>query len=889
MRRFLLRLWSTFRSDPAERELAREIAAHRALLEDEFRRRGMPASDARRAARRSLGGIEQTKELHRDARSFRWIEDAQQDLKYGIRGLARAPGFSTIAVLTLGLGIGANTAIFSLIDAVLLRSLPVPEPGRLLELTMVLKSGEVWESFSYPLVRGLADQREIFSSVSGFSSATFNVGPPESVERTSGAWVSGGFYETLGLVPAAGRLLGPEDDAPGAVPVVVISDGYWRRKFGADPRVVGQPLSIDGTRVTVVGVSPPGFSGANVGDAADVTLAIGVLPQLYPARAESVKASSTWLRVMARARPGVSLSQARTRLAVVWPEVADAAIPDGSVMLAARRRALTSTIGVIPGSTGWSPLRKQFRKPLFVLMGMVGLVLVIACVNVTMLLLARASSRSREMAVRLAVGAGRARIVRQLLMESALLASIGAMVGVGIAQVASRSLVALLSSGRASPLVLDLALNLRVLTFTAFVAMATSLLFGIAPAFRTTSVAPAETLVATSSRIAGPRRRLGQALVVAQVSLSLVLLVGAGLFVRTLQNLRGVDRGFRHEGVLLVDVDGRQSGYTGARLAAFNGELLERVRRLPGVATASYSSVTPLSGGAITHTMAIGGRRILGEIYFNNVGPRYFGTLSTSVVQGREITDKDVAGAPGVVIVNQAFVRRYLPNSDPIGQHLSQVSDSGVDFEIVGVVQDAAYETLRELPRPTIYASYLQRGGGPVTFEIHAPGALDQVASAIRAELQPSLPGVPVQVRTLTAQLERSLVQERLMAVLAGAFGVLALVIAATGLYGLLAYSVTQRTAEIGVRVAFGASYGRVIGMVLSQSLGLIGVGLVVGMLGAAIVGRYLSGMLYGLTALDSGTYMAAALILTLVAVLASYAPARRAASVDPLTALRSD
>jgi predicted permease len=454
---------------------------------------------------------------------------------------------------------------------------------------------------------------------------------------------------------------------------------------------------------------------------------------------------------------------------------------------------------------------------------MVGLVLVIACVNVATLLLARASSRSREMAVRLAVGAGRGRIVRQLLTESALLASIGAVVSVGIAQVASRSLVALMSSGRGSPLVLDLAPDGRVLAFTGVVAIATSLLFGIAPAFRSRSVAPAETLSVSSSRIAGHRRRLGQALVVAQVSLSLVLLVAAGLFVRTLENLRRVDHGFRHEGVLLVDVDGRQFGHSGARLAAFNTELLERLRRLSGVAAASFSSVTPLSGGAITHAIAINGRPIgREEIYFNNVGPGYFQTMSTPVVKGREITDQDVAGAPGVAIVNQAFVRRYMPNGEPIGQHVAQVSDLHFDFDIVGVVKDAAYETLRELPRPTIYASYLQRGGGPVTFEILATGAVQQVAHAIRGELQPSLPGVPVQVRTLTAQLERSLVQERLMAVLAGAFGMLALVIAATGLYGLLAYSVAQRTAEIGVRVALGASYGRVTRMVLSQGLGLM-------------------------------------------------------------------
>jgi putative ABC transport system permease protein len=890
MRRFLFRLWSLVRWDRTERDLARELSAHVALLEDEYHRRGLTATDARTAARRAVGGIEQAKELHRDARSFRWIDDAVRDARYALRTLARNRSFAVVAVLTLGLGIGANAAIFSLIDAVLLRSLPVPESGRLLQLTMVLKSGEVWESFSYPLVLGLADRRDIFSALCGFSGATLDVGPPESVERTSGAWVTGGCYGTLGLSPAAGRLLTPEDDSPGAVPVAVISDGYWRRRFGADPQVIGQLLSIAGTPVAIAGVSPPGFSGANVGDTADITLAIAVLPQIYPARAGDVKASSTWLRVLARARSGVSLSQARARLAVAWPQIADAAIPDGSVMVAARRRALTSTVDVIPGSTGWSPLRKQFREPLFVLMAVVGVVLVIACVNVATLLLARAAARSREIAVRLAIGAGRGRIVRQLLMESALLAFFGAAVGLGLAQVASHSLVTLLSTGRGSPLVLDLAPNARVLAFTSVVAMATSLLFGIVPAFRFRSVAPAETLGANSNRITGPRRRLGNALVVAQVSLALVLLVGAGLFVRTVENLRRVDRGFRHEGVLLVDVDGPRAGYKGARLVAFNNELLERVRRLPGVAAASFSSVTPLSGGAITHAIAIDGHPIgREEIYFNNVAPRFFETMNTPIVQGREITDRDAAGAPGVAIVNEAFVRRYLANDAAIGRHFSQVSDAGFDFEIVGVVKDAAYETLRELPKPTIYASYLQRGGGPATFEIYTAGAVDQVASAIRAELQPSLPGTPVQVRTLTAQLERSLVQERLMAVLAGAFGVLSLVIAAIGLYGLLAYTVAQRTAEIGIRMALGAPHGQVIRIVLSQSLALIGIGGVMGILAAAAITRYLAGMLFGLTPLDPPTFVAAALTLAVVALLASYVPARRAANVDPLVALRRD
>ena len=431
----------------------------------------MTPEDARRAARLALGGVEQTKELHRDARSLVWLDDARRDLRYAIRTLRRTPGFTAGAVLTLALGIGANTAIFSLIDALLLRSLPVRDPQQLVELTMVLKGGEVWESFSYPLVRGLGDQRDVFSSVCGFSSAVLNVGPPDTVERTAGAWATGGCYETLGLRPAAGRLLAEEDDRPGAPPVAVISDGYWRRQLARDRQAIGGTLLIEGVPITIVGVSPPGFTGATVGETADITLATAVLPQLYPERAEALAASSTWLRVLARPRPGLSLIQSKARLAVVWPQLASAAVPES--VSTARRRALTSTVDVLPGATGWTPLRKQFRQPLLVLMAFVAVVLVIACVNVANLLLARATARQREIAVRLAIGASRGRIVRQLLTESAVLAAVGAALGVALAQVGSRFLVALLSDGRGDAIVLDLTPNVRLLGFTSLVAVTT--------------------------------------------------------------------------------------------------------------------------------------------------------------------------------------------------------------------------------------------------------------------------------------------------------------------------------------------------------------------------------------------------------------------------------
>ena len=887
MRRSLLRLFSVVRPERGERELAREVASHLALLEDEYRHRGMTADEARYAARRAIGGIEQAKEHQRDARSFRWLDDARRDLLYATRTLRRTPGFAFVAILTLALGIGANTAIFSLIEALLLRALPVRDPQQLVQVTMILPGGERWHSFSYPLVRGLADQRDVFSDVCGFSDATFNVGSPDAVMRTPAAWVSGAFYETLGLRPTVGRLLMRDDDRPGAIPAAVISDSYWQRAFARDDAVIGRSLLIEGVAVAIVGVSPAGFTGATVGQTADITLALGILPQLYSERAESLEASSTWLRVLARPRPGISSIQAQARLAVVWPQLATAAVP--ATMPTARRRVLSSRIEIIPGATGWTPLREQFRQPLLVMMGFVVVVLVITCVNVGNLLLARAAARQREMAVRLAVGAGRGRIVRQLLTESALLALAGAAIGLAFAQVASRVLVALLSSGRATAVVLDVAPNGHVLGFTLLVAMTTSLFFGMAPAFSTTSVAPAAGLIAGSSRVAVSRGRLGPALVTAQVSLSLFLLIGAGLFVRTLQNLRTLDPGFHHEGVLLVDVDARRAGYRNARLIAFNQDVLERVQGLPGVLTASFSSITPLSGGGISLAIAVNGHPTgPEEIHFNNVAPRYFETMHTPILQGREFTARDDSRAPGVVVVNHAFVQRYLPDGNPLGQHIS-IGNGRSDFQIVGVVKDAIYMTLREPPPPTVYAPYLVRGAGAVTFEVYVSGSVAQVASAVRAEIQPRIPGIPVEVRTLTEQLERSLIQERLLATLATSFGVLALVLAAVGLYGVLAYTVARRTGEIGIRMALGARHAHVMRLVLGESIALTGIGIALGLSGAAAVTRFLAGMLFGLSSFDPMTFVTASLVFAGVAMLASYVPARRATKVDPLVALRHE
>jgi predicted permease len=898
LKRLLQRLLNALQSGRGEPELEREIASHLSILEDEFLRRGMLPDAARRAARLTLGGIEQTKELHRDARSFRWVDDARRDLQYTVRSLRRAPTFAFVAVLTLALGIGANTAIFSLVDALLLRWLPVRDPQRLVSLYRI-EGAQSGGHFSYPQVTRLAQHREIFSALCGYSDGTaLNVGEPHALETTGGAWVSGDCHRTLGLLPIAGRLLTTDDDRPGAAPAAVISDFYWARKFARDPGVIGRPLLIEGHPVTIVGVTPPGFEGPTVGEAAHVTLSISVAPQLYPERASSIGPGARWLSILARPREELSREQVQARAAVAWAQAGSTA----SSAHSSQAPRPPSTLEVRNGATGSSALRNQYRQPLLVLMAIVGLVLAIACANVANLLLARVTVRQREISIRLAIGAGRSRIIRQLLTESALLATAGAALGIIFASWGSHFLLNLISDGiridgpwaRAT---LDIAPNWRIFAFTSLVTVSTTLFVGLTPAFRAIRESPALVMNLSSARLLGPRGRLGGALVTGQVAISLVLLIGAGLFVRTLQNLRTYDRGFRHEDVLFVGVDARRAGYQGDRLRAFNQQALAFAAQLPGVSVASAAAVTPLMGGGISMPIAVNGQPVEGKefardetrgrVHFNLVAPRYFETLRTPIVLGREFMPSDDQTAPAVALVNEAFVREYLPRGSPLGQRVSVVG-AKVARVIVGVVRDAVYERLRQTPPPTVYVPILQGNPGPTMLVVYAPGSVRAVAAAIRAELEPKT-GVRLIVGTLTERLERNLSQERLMATLAGIFGGLALLLAAVGLYGLLAYTVARRTSEIGVRLALGAQRTQVLRLVMSDALRMLAFGVLAGVPAAWTGLRLVSSMLFGLTASDPATISVAVTVLMATGLLAAFIPARRATRVDPLTALRCE
>jgi predicted permease len=870
--------------DQAEQRLDDEIQAYIEMSAADKVRDGLTPDQARRLAILELGGIEPAKERVRTYRHGGWLDDVGRDVRYAIRMFVRNPGFTATAVLTLTLGIGANTAIFSLIDALMLRWLPVRSPQELVQISYrepgTRPSGS--DSLSYAIVGALDEQREIFAGVAGFSGCRFEVGPQGSIARVRGALVTGGFYETLGLQPALGRLLTREDDRAGAPLVAVISHGYWERQFARDAGVVGQNIRIGGIPVTIVGVSPPGFVGADVGSIADITMTPPALRWVNPRDGPLLSPGNFWLRVLARPRTGIPPMEAAARLNALWPRISDPVI--ARYWPAPRRKALAESVFYLsPGGTGWTNLRDVYRKPLFVLMAVVGLVLLVACANVASLLLARAASRQKEIAIRLAIGAGRGRIVRQLLIESVLLSAIGAALGVELAWLCGRLLVDLISTGP-SEIVLDLTPNWRVLAFTSTVAVATCVLFGLAPALQATVTAPSAVLKESAS--AGrSRSRLLQSLVSAQVALSLVLLAGAGLFVRTLQNLQNLDPGFSADGVLLVEFD------RGGTVPP--GELLDEVRRVPGVLSASLTTHTPLSGSTWSEPAVPAGQRIpdLDNAFFIGAGPRFFETMQIQLLSGRDFASQDTTGGPEVAIVNEAYALRHFPGRNPLGQRLSSmVRGAPKELEIVGLVRNTNIAGLRKAPPPTVYVAYEQlKWEFSTTLAVRAAGRLTDVASEIQRALQPRLLARPIEVRPLSAQVEVTLIQERMMATLASGFGLLALILACVGLYGLLAYTVAQRTKEIGIRMALGAQRKGVVSLILKGGIRLVLIGIALGVPAAWLSSRWVASMLFGLTPTDPPTIAGAILMLAAAAQVAAYFPARRASRQDPLTALRHD
>ena len=866
-----------------EDDMDAEMRFHLESRTADLVRRGLAPAEAARRARLEFGSIEKQKDLARAGVGLRLFDEIAGDLRYALRTFVRNRAFAAAAIGTLALGIGANAAIFNLLDALVLRSLPVPHPDQLLLLKLGTRSDPVGDpTFSYPMVRLLDAERGIFAGVGGFSGSSLATGSGENLRRVSGAFVTGAFYETLGLTPAAGRLLSRADDEPGAPPVAVASYGYWERQFALSPGAIGQAIPINGVPVVIVGISPRGFAGANVGAAADLTLPAAALAQVTPDMAGLLGRGNSWMRVLARLQPGVTPEQALARLSAEWPRISTPAI-DPTWPPFRKEFVTGATVRLAPGGTGWTYLRQIYVKPLRVLMAVVALVLLIACANVASLLLARASARRKEIAVRMAIGAGRARIVRQLLVESGTLALIGAACGIVLATFGGELLVRMIAADGA-PIVFDLTPNWRVIAFTSAVAIATALLFGLAPALQSTAAGPAPALK-EGAHTGTPRLRLLPSLVTAQIALSLVLLIGAILFGRTLRNLQTLDAGFRPDGVVLVDLERRGPIVT--------ADVLDTLRAIPGVISATVSTHTPLSGSVWSDRAMPAGQRLpeRDNAVFIGAGPAFVSTFGISLVAGREFTDRDAADTPAVAIVNQRYAERYFPKQSPLGQRLTaEVNGALRDLEIVGVARNTNATGLRRTPPVMVYVPYRQLTGDNWTnFSVRASGSLTDVGAAMQRTLQPLVPNTPLAARPLSLQMRATIAQERLMAALAGAFGVLALVLVSIGIYGLLAYAVSRRTREIGIRMALGARRTGVVALVLGGVLKPLAAGLLIGLPAAWGAARWIESLLFGLKPTDPVSIALATLALIAVAQAAAWLPARRAARVDPLIALKCD
>jgi predicted permease len=823
-----------------------------------------------------------------------------QDFRFAFRMMRKNPGFTAVAVLTLALGIGPNTAIFSLMDAVMLKRLPVKQPEQLIELMTAHSvgpafiSGKAYNSFSYPALQHLRQHNRSLSGLVASSNSRFYCvveGVPP--ERVAGQYVTGDFFSVLGVSSVIGRTITSDDDRFGAPnPVAVISDGYWARRFGRNPAVLGKGIVVENVPLTIVGVIPEQFFGTQVGSRVDLWAPLSTEPLMrQPSWTSS--AGPKWLQLIGRLKPGVSLEQARADLdilfrpAVIERELALQLTPE------VRQAALSLKLRVESASNGLSGLRRQFSKQLAVLMVIVGLVLLIACANLANLLLARAAARQREIAVRLALGAGRARLIKQLLTESLLLALIGAAAGVLLADSSTQYLLKLWASGR-NQILLDVQPDARALVFTGLLSVLTALLFGLAPALRAsrTDLIPALKEGGRGAESGGSRQRLSRGLIVVQIALSLVLLVGAGLFLRTLRNLHSIDLGFERENILLVKLDPSHSGYSPEKTRGLFMRLLEGFQAIPGVRSASLSWNPPVAGGGSSRTVSVEGRapgpEADREIYMNWVAPRYFETLGVPLIAGRDFGSHDTPDSPRVVILNRTMARLFFGDANPIGQRI-RVEDNDIR-EIVGVVGDSHYLEIREKIAPTLYLNTFQGQTPGSEFAIRTSGDPVAVIPAVRREIESQATGVAIDsVRTLTGQVDAWLVQERLVALLSSCFGGLALFIAAVGLYGVLSYSVARRTQEIGIRMALGAQRFDVVAMILKGILRLVCVGLVIGIPLSLVLGRFVANLLYGITPADPLTIAAGALVLTIVALLAGYLPARRASRVDPMDALRRE
>ena len=824
-----------------------------------------------------------------------------REMKFAFRALRKQPAFTAVVILTLGLGIGANTAIFSLLDQVLLRRLPVRDPQQLVLLDGPGPfQGRTFnrQTFSYPMYRDFRDRTEVFSGVFGRMATAVTSTYAGQTERVNAELVTGNFFDVLGVRPALGRVLSASDDgAPGAHPVAVLGYGYWTRRFGGDPSILNQTISLNGHPMTIVGVSARGFDGVQVGAPPDVMVPVTMKAQMTPTWDDLENRRSRWLTVMARLAPGVTRERAEAQMNVVYRQIleAEAAALPTTASQSFRQRFVAKHLDVLPGARGLSDLRSQFNTPLVVLMCMVGVVLLIACANIANLLLARAASRQREVSIRLALGAGRGRIVSQQLAESAVLAAAGTGVGLLLATWTGSFLLAALP-GEGGSRGLHAGPDARVIAFALALAVVTALIFSIMPSLHATRTSVSGALKDEAGSVAGGGRqaRMRSALVIAQVALSMVLLSGAALFARSLFNLRSVDPGFAVDRLVAFSIDPSLSGYDTARSRTLFARLQTELSTLPGVRSVAMAEIGPLTGSNWSMTVKVDGYAAKENEDLNpsvdGIAPGYFSTLGVPLIAGREFTPADDHGAPRVAVVNETMARYFFGSSNPLGRRFGFGRDRATDIEIVGVVKDTRSQDLRTEPVRFVYIPYSQDPNlGPLTFYVRAAGA-QSPATAIREAVQRVDPSLPMyDMKTMATQVDESLFIDRKVAALSVAFGALATLLAAIGLYGVISYAVARRTREIGIRMALGAERRRVLWLVLREAAALAGIGIAAGLLAAVLLVRYVQAQLYGLSATDPRTLFAAAIVLAVIALVAGYVPARRATAIDPMRALRTE
>ena len=880
-----------FRRRTFESDMDAELRFHISAYVDDLVRSGIPRAEAERRARLEFGALESTKDECRRAWGLARLDELRADLRLTFRTLRQNPVFAAIAILSLALGIGANTAVFSLMDALLIRPLPVEHPEQL----ELLRSDIDRRSFNYPLFRQVQDRNAVFSGI--FASAYRNVQVPDGADMLliPAVYGSGDYFRTLGVAPVIGRVFGPDDDRPGggaSGPVAVISSGLWSRRYGSSPGVIGKTLVINSVGVTIVGVVPPGFFGAEVGTAPDIWLPLNLARQTGD-NAPCFENSDCWfLTVMGRLRPGVSREKAASELKVISRPCMEATLPP-RIRADRKPKALARVLGIEPGRSGYTSLRNRVKNPLGVLMALVALVLLIACANMANLLMARASARSREVGMRLALGAGRGRLVRQFLTESLVLSAAGSAGGLLFSLWSTRVLIGVLSTA-GNPVRLDLNPDWRVVLFTTGAAMAAGVLFGTWPALRATRHGVAGILRERAHQLRASRARsgFGRLLLAGQIALSVVLLAAAGLFAGTLVRLATLHPGFDPDHLTVITVLNSRPPVTGQAAINLFSRLMERARAIPGVESVTVLSTTPLTGGGWDDLFAIPGQPDLAEEQrdadINAVGTSFTRTMGIPLLEGREFTAADTPQSEPVILISENAARCWFPNGGAIGAHI-RAESTGSERRIVGVVGSSKYLNLREALPNTVYIPYTQTTQkGNVALRTNAP--IRSTLAAFRRILREEAPGMPIgSIKTMRQQIDESLATERLTAYISVFIGVLALLLTCVGLYGILAYNVARRTGEIGIRMALGAQRPSVLWLVMKDAMAPAAAGMAGGVAVVLAGSHIVRTLLFGVTPNDPTTMAGAVGVLLLIGFLAASLPARRATRLDPMEALRQE